>query len=79
MDYEIGVGDRHRDGLEILQLENNYDNEIKSELLKMEQFFLLAGQYNCFGNRNLLHKKTITYDGFKIMINLVNTAILRQN
>lgn len=79
VDYNIGVGDRGRDGLDQIQLENNYDNEIKNELAKMEQFFYLAGRYYCFINKNILHKKTITYDSVKIMLNLVNTAAFSSN
>lgn len=79
VDYDIGVGDRKRTGLEAIDKAVTYDAEIPAEQAKLQQFYVLAGRYNCFVNKNLLHQKTLTYDSVKIQINLINTAIFSSN
>lgn len=79
MDYACGVGDRKRVGLEEIEKTGTYEENIKDELEKLEQFYMFAGHYYCFGNKNLLHKKTLTYGETKIQINLINTAIFSSN
>ena len=75
VDYNIGVGDRKRVGLEKVAESNSFDTEVPNELEKLEQFYILSGNNKCFPNKNLLHKKTITYDSVKIQLNLINKSI----
>ena len=79
VDYDLGVGDRKRVGLETIEKLISYESEIPSELEKLKQFYALANRYNCFHNKNILHKRTITYDSFRIQLNLINTAVFSSN
>lgn len=79
VDYDIGIGDRKRKGLENVDEDGSYETEITAELEKLEQFYVLSTRYRCFGNKSILHKKTLTYDSVKILVNLINTAPFSSN
>lgn len=79
VDYNTGVGDRKREGLEAIDKAVSYDTEISAELEKLQQFYTLSERYRCFGNKNLLHQKTLNYDSVKIQVNLINTAVFSSN
>lgn len=75
VDYSVGVGDIKREGLERINKENLFDAEIPNEQAKLENFYKFSNLYYCFTNKNLLHKKVLSYGDKKIQLNLINTAV----
>lgn len=73
VDYEMG--DIGRTGLELLEKNNSYKDEINHELKKQGQFYILANKYDCFPETGLLHQKYVEYGDSTIQINLINTAV----
>ena len=74
-DVDYDFGDRGRSGLEALERENLYEQEIRDEFQKQEQFYVLARSFGCFQNKGSLYQRTLTYGDKRIQINLINTAI----
>lgn len=74
-DVNYNLGDDGRDGLEEIEKDELYNQEIPKELEKQEQFYDAFKRFGCFPNKNLLHQKTMSYGDIKIQINLINTAV----
>ena len=74
-DVDYDFGDRGRSGLEALERENLYEQAIRDEFQKQEQFYVLARSFGCFQNKGSLYQRTLTYGDKRIQINLINTAI----
>lgn len=75
VDYDVGNGDIKNSGLKEVCKNNSYDDILKYELMKLEEFYSFASKYNCFQNKRIVEQKVIEYEDFKININLINTAI----
>ncbi len=76
-DIDYDGGDLGRKGLETVERDNCYDQELVNEKQKQQQFYRLSERYHCFSKTrmNLLHQKTIMYGNKKIQVNLINTAV----
>ncbi len=63
------------DELKEISKKNNFEEYILSEEQKLNEFFLCANHLGCFKDSKLIDQKTYVYDGKKICVNMINTAI----
>ena len=55
--------------------DGSYDQFIDEETLKQENFFRFAKRYQCFKRNSIFDQKVLNYSGFKIEVNLTNSAV----
>lgn len=53
----------------------SYSKYIDEELSKQENFLKFANKYHCFENKRLFDRKILNYDGYKIEVNMINSAV----
>lgn len=75
-DVNLSKNDLGRKKIEELYELNKIYDVIGEELKKQEQFMVFANRSKCFADENkLLCKKVVDCDGFKIEVNLLNSAV----
>lgn len=75
--HDIEYENPPRSSKELNEIYNKYSygKHLPAELEKQENFFQFAQLNNCFQNKSVFDRKVITVKGFKIEINMVNSAI----
>lgn len=76
--HDVNYGGKSISNQELQDLKNKsrYDHAIPGELKKQWHFSNLANGSHCFNHENpLIFRKELNFDGFKIEINLLNSAI----
>ena len=53
----------------------SYSEFICEEIDKQKNFYSFAKKYKCFNNKGLFDRKILNYQGYKIEINLINSAV----
>lgn len=63
------------DDLQKIRKVNSYDKHLPNELDKQKAFFVFSTRNSCFEDKSVFCRRMLTYDGFKIEANLINTGI----
>lgn len=74
-DIQYETPPRTSEGLNQIYQEDSYNKFVDDEISKQKNFFRFAKKYHCFKNNRIFEQKEINYSGFKIEINLINTAV----
>lgn len=53
----------------------SYQKNLSDELKKQENFFEFSNRNNCFCNKSIFDRKIIDIEGFKIEVNMINSAV----
>lgn len=74
-DIEYETPPRTSKELNEIYSEYSYRKYLSAELEKQENFFQFAQHNCCFCNKSVFDRKIVTVNGFKIEVNMINSAI----
>lgn len=75
--HDINLGPKPLTRQEIVQMYNRkeIDSKVHTELKKLEAFFQFANRNKCFLTDKILDTKVIEFNGYRLGVNLINSAI----
>lgn len=75
--HDIAYGENPRKVAELQEVYKNYlyKSYLAEELGRQESFFKFSSKNRCFLTPALFDRKFLTYDGYKIEINMINSAV----
>ena len=61
--------------LQEIRKSNKYESCLNDEFKKQSAFFDFANRNHCFANKGAFDRRILSFDDFKIEVNLINTGI----